>query len=277
MITSARRTFWFAIIIGVLVGVEACFVRSDLQPTVSAPAIRTSSSPALKPCVSSEFAVPESVMRAGQELVRLSKPFYRTLELGPQQYGWLSVHLDLIQDVVQYGEAIPLRLTITNGTDQPVIFVRPRNVEFLYYYSYPPFHPSFVPPTPAVPFYEGGLTSWHPYFPTQLYIDLVPFPDKIRPPEAIGGTRSPLLKEDFSMLRPGQSCTIEWKLTWNGPGIPLTGPIPPGDYTLKVFLRGTDLGPEIPGRPVITILDIGGWVGTSEASNPVTLTILPPD
>lgn len=274
MVALARKTFWFATVIGVLVGIGACSVPSGSQPTVSALAIGTSPSPALQPCASNEFAVPENVLKAGKELGRY-EACNRVLELGRQQYGWLSVQLDLVRSVIRYGEPIPLRLTITNETDHPVIFARPQGVEFLYLFSFPPLHPSFTPPPHPAFDLSACQVATYPYSPIQLWVDLTPFPDNVGPPAVFGF--NPRKPQAFSMLRPGQSCTVEWDLTWNGPGVsPLTGPFPPGNYTLRVFLRGVALGPEIPNRPIITILDIGGWVGTSEASNPVTLTILPP-
>jgi len=274
MAALARKMLWLTVVIGVLVGSTACEVLSRSQPTASA--VQVSFTPTPRPCASIEFTLPQNILETGKEL-RMRDSFYRTLELAPQQYGWLSVHLDLIQDVVRYGEAIPLRLTITNEIDQPVIFVQPQDAEFLLYSvypsSYPPFHPSFVPPTPH-PLTDWEPVSPYPFGPIQIYVYLDPFPDEFRPPKGYEGRRSPLL---FSILRPGQSCTVEWELMWNETVPPLPRPIPPGDYTLKVFLRGTALGPQVPGRRIITVLDIGGWVGTSEASNPVTLTILPPD
>ena len=184
--------------------------------------------------------------------------------------------IELTRDVVRYGDPILLRFTITNETDHPVIFVRPQNMEFLYDSSYPPYHPNFSRPS-----YISSFLPPTSFSLAQVYVALDPFPDGIRP---AGESRLVQLESllqpqgAFSMLRPGQSCTVEGDLMWNKTAEPLAEPLPPGTYTLWVFLRGTGLGPDLdPVRYTGKIIDVGGWVGCSGASRAVTLTILPLD
>ncbi len=271
-----KRMWRLVAVLSIGVSVSACSALLGPKPTGSVPAVHASPT-ALQPpsCASSEFALPESVLQAG-EVLDLEEADRREIELGRQQYGWLSVHIALTRNVVRYGDPIPLRFTITNETDHPVIFVRPQNTEFLYDSFYPPYHPNFSRPS-----YISAFLPPTSFSPTQIYVALDPFPDEIRP---LGESRLVELESllqpqgSFSMLRPGQSCTAEGYLVWNKTVEPLAEPIPPGNYTLWVFLRGTGLGPDIdPVRYTGEIIDVGGWVGCSEASNAVTLTILPLD
>jgi hypothetical protein len=145
---------------------------------------------------------------------------------------------------------VPLRLTITNVTDQPVIFVRPYRISFL-----------------------GSSTGR----PVQLFVDLVSATgERIGP--ALGTVyelKIPLqTAEMFSMLPPGESCTVDLDLVWNKTFMPLEVPIPAGNYTMRGILAGSALGPDV---EMWGDFDIGAWVGTTDPSNEVTLTVLPPE
>jgi len=74
------------------------------------------------------------------------------------------------------------------------------------------------------------------------------------------------------MLPPGGSCAVDLQLIWDETNLPLESPIPPGDYRMHVILLQNDRGPSISKDEN---LDIGAWVGVTDPSNEVTLTILP--
>jgi hypothetical protein len=269
--TTFRKIFPLTALIGILVVLGACSVPPASHSTTPKPLIL--------PCADSAFALPEEVLQTGEWLGSWEAG-ERMRKLKWQQYGWLSVHLDLLQSEVWYGDPIPIRLTVTNETaEKPVIFVRPQWATFLPDdFPFPPSHPKRPTPRPHLDDWEAG--KWP--ISVQIYVSMTPFPASLKP---LGGRylhigfRPKYPQEAFSMLRPGQSCTIEWELTWDGAFSPLARPIPPGKYTLRVFLAGTALGPDrivtIDNDKYREMLDIGGWVGCSAASNAVTLTVWP--
>lgn len=268
-----QRTLWLLAALGVsvLIVTSGCSAARGRQPinVVSAtpspipindndrstPSIPQSTStrafthPPHLACDSKEFAVPEQVVMTGKKFdgSQRQDPFD---ERFAEQHGWLSVHLDLAQDVVPYAAPVPLLLTITNQSDHSVIFVRPRLISV------------------------GGTYDFNHSI--RLFVDMRSSSgEKIGPPATLilSLYSSPPI-EDFSMLPPGKSCTVSLQLLWNKTIQPLEQPIPPGDYQVKVSLLGLDLGPSINKDEA---LDIGSWVGKTDFSNTVTLNVLPPE
>lgn len=254
-----RRVFWLlaaaTILVAIIVG--GCSVTGPVQPTSVAPPQPTDTvlpTPApLLACESSEFALPDSLVAAGKKLDRapyLSPPGERFAE----QRGWLSVRLDLAQVAVQYADPVPFRITITNERDHRVIFVRPQITSFL-----------GDPNIPAT-------------FASGLQVDMVSFSgERVRPESEADidvGLRSSPPKEKFSMLPPRKSCTVDLQLRWDRTFMPLGKPIPAGTYRMSLTLLQYDLGP---GMGKEANLDIGAWVGFTDPSNEVVLTILPPE
>jgi hypothetical protein len=79
-------------------------------------------------------------------------------------------------------------------------------------------------------------------------------------------------KEDFTSLPGGGSCVIPLRLTWGDGALDGLPPPPsPGEYWVTASLRGASIGPKIGND----YYDIGAWVGVTNPSNVVTLTILP--
>jgi hypothetical protein len=170
-----------------------------------------------------------------------------------EQLGWLDVRLELPQQSVAYGAPVPFRLTITNVQEHPVIFVRPVYATFL-------GASAFISPYPFHLFWDIVSSSGErldPYGDTGL-------PQMGFPPRTV---------EMFAVLPPGESCTVEAQVDWEQIYLPPDEPLAPGTYRVSVVLRGSDLGPTTESYEH---LDIGAWVG-SNGSNPVTLTIRPPE
>lgn len=246
MVALAMKILRLIAVTSILVGLMACSAPSGSKSATAIPIIPTPSLASIPSCASNEFELPESVLRTG-EVLEHKEVLLREFDLDQrlQQYGWLSVHLDLTQNIVRYGDPIPFRIMIANETEHPVIFVRPKSMTFAGCYNYP----------------------------TQIRFDMVSTQGtKIKPrsiKEILAVVHQP--KETFSMLLPRQSCIMDLELRWDKTCPPLEEPIPAGVYRLKVILKGTGLGPDAGyGR----IIDVGGWIGWSE-SNVVTLTIVP--
>jgi len=279
MTTLFRGIFRLIALVGVGVVLGVCSVPPASHSTTPKPLIL--------PCADSAFALPEEVLQTGEWLGSWEAGERMRTFKQQQQYGWLSVHLDLLQSEVWYGDPIPIRLTVTNETaEKPVIFVRPHWATFLPDdFPFPPSHPKRPTPRPHLDDWEAG--NWP--FPVQIYVSMTPIPASLKLLDgqyqfmfmyySYIGLMPKYPQEAFSMLPPGQSCTIEWELTWDGAFFPLARPIPPGKYTLRVFLAGTALGPvrvvTIDNDKYLEMLDTGGWVGCSAASNAVTLTVWP--
>ncbi len=201
----------------------------------------------LPACESSEFLLPQSVLVAAQELDRddYRDHYFDRFE---KQHGWLSVHLDLPQSAIRYADPIPFRLTIINEKDYPVIFVRPDDISF----------------------------RFHPNIQLRLRVEMISFAGERISPRTVTTVDTiyiPPPPERFSMLPPEKSCIMDLQLMWNETVLPLEEPIPPGDYRMSVTLRQLDLGPR---TREYGDLDIGAWVGATEPSNVVTVTIQPP-
>ena len=171
-----------------------------------------------------------------------------------EQRGWLSMHLDLLTDTVQYAEPIRLRLVFTNTLNEPVVFARPQHISFY------------------------GDATLEPNQSSRLLVGMVSSAgERIKPVPIIATQLSyyPLPIEQFSHLAPGESCSLEIPLLWSNTHLPLSEPIPPGKYNLQAVSQHYDLGPQAPNDRA-KMIDISAWVGETELSNNVTVTILPP-
>lgn len=202
-------------------------------------------SQSLQPCDGSEFILAENIVG---EVIDNSEFILRSTSYHESDSP-LSLHLDLMENSLGYAEAIPLRLTVTNETDEPIIFLRPRDISL-----------------------QEGL------YPIGLEIRLVSSSgETIRPEFRWTNPSFPLPfmpREAFSTLPPRERCYIDFQLAWDRTWLPLEEPIPSGDYQISVRFQGIAVGPQIDSVGQ-QFLDIGAWVGYTEASNVVTLTILP--
>jgi len=242
MANGCKRVLGFlGVISALMVLVCACSAPGTPQPKSAIQAV-----PVFPDCGNTEFALPESVVAAGERVDSLEY-WDRFYERRRNQDRWLSVHLDLVNDVIGYGDPVPFRLTITNGTDRPVIFVRPQRMTL------------FLEVT-----YQG--------IPIQLLIFLASSGERIAPVghALVQVQFPPPTRESFSVLPAGESCALDLPFLWNETLWPLEEPIPPGDYQMSMALRGTalGLGPEDGGY-----VDIGAWVGCSDVSNVVSFTV----
>jgi hypothetical protein len=202
------------------------------------------------PCDSAEFDLPPSIMQHAEKMD--SEVWAEMLLKGRrEQLGWLSVQLELFQDAAAYGAPVPFRLTITNTRAHPVIFDRPVNMGLL-------APDLFSSPFPVHLFFEITTSSGE-------RIELPPGLPYLQFP--------PRTAEMFTLLPAGESCVVEAQLDWAQMCMPPDEPLSPGTYRVRVVLRGSDLGPQTESYEH---LDIGAWVG-STVSNPVTLTVRPPE
>lgn len=167
-----------------------------------------------------------------------------------EQGGWLSVHLDLLQDAVPFGKPIPLLLTFTDTEDTPVIFARPQYIIFQNEHRE-------INQTSRLVVDVKSLSG------NKLPLDLVVA-------EVLGYIPPPT--QEFSQLAPGQSCSMKLSLDWNA--TVLTEPLPPGGYTLQVHSEHFDPGPRVSDGSS-EIWNVNAWVGYTEPSNVVTFTVLP--
>lgn len=247
-----KRTFWHLVIAGILtltfVGCSApknwehtntaLPTQLPLKATKELRSISTVSlvQPPFSACDNSKFALPESVMAAGEKID--SEEYWDRYRKYPaKQDEWLSIRLDPARAIIPYADPIPFRLTVTNETDHPIIFVRPLHISF---------SGDLVSALPIVQLRVRMTSSGHEVKPSKVSSPLVHF--------------RPAPREAFSMLPSRESCTMDLQLTWNKTFLPLEAPIPPGDYQMNVVLKGTDLGP---GTSEYRDFDIGGWVGST--------------
>jgi hypothetical protein len=200
------------------------------------------------PCDSSQFMVPTTVITSG---IRADGEYPGSSERFDQRPGWLSIHVDVDLGVVQYAEPIPMRVTVTNERkDQSVIFARPQYIWF-----------------------KGATSLIGPNLPSGLIIDLVSTAgDRIKPAPFMGHRYGYDLRtaKDFSMLQPGDSCSMDWPFT----DYDEDARVPPGNYQMKVILHAVDLGPEL-WNTAGEIWDVDAWIGITEPSNVTTFTVLP--
>jgi len=234
--------------------IGGCSGAADGQPAAAGEQRRASapsqSAQPLPPCSDGEFILSETLLTTG-ERIDIEEHGLRRSERRHEQEGWLSLHLGLAQNAFEYGQRVWFVLTITNETDHPVIFRRPK---FAFLAG------AFVPVDQIL--VEVISSTGERILDVSAQRDLFPpFPSR----------------EDFSVLPAGQSCTITFILS-EGPGLPRLTP-PPGDYYVNALLHSYSLGPHIgtdeSGKSVFC--DVGAWVGIAGPSNEATLTILPPD
>lgn len=204
-----------------------------------------------RPCDSSEMILPEDIMAAGESISseEASRRFGERFAQRSEWLSWLSLRLDVAQSEFEYGADIPFRVTITNGTDHPVVFFRPQ-VNSLGADLYPigMFEIELVSAT-------GEAVRAAP---------LMALPRRFPLPE--------LTREAFSLLPPGESCYMDCLLARDRVWLPLPEHIPPGNYQMTIVLSGWAIGPSPTWEQTV---DVGAWVGTTEPSNAVSFTILP--
>lgn len=252
------RTGLLTIIVGLAVlsvatGCAVAPTPSDTPtlPATSIPEPTPTSSPTptpFPPCDSSQFMVPMNVITNGKFID------YATVLPDPTPWpSGLSVQLDVISGSVQYAESIPIRLSITNEKNEPIIFVRPQGLSF--YGDFVVKNNSLVV---DLRFASGDL----------IKSDDVStgFPLVVHAPSA----------DAFSILSLGASCRMDVSLVWNKMNSPLAAPIPGGTYQIKTALFLRYSGPEIPNG-ASEYVDIGAWVGFTDYSNTVTFTVLLPE
>ena len=140
------------------------------------------------------------------------------------------------------------RLIISNKTDHPVIFFRPQAISF------------------------GGMDSLL----ADLVIRMVSSSGaRMLGEEAMIDWKLNLIRQNFSLLPPKGSCYIDIRLD-EAIDFPQET-FPPGNYQIQVILRGWHVGPwpESKQNPGCEVLDIGAWVGVTEPSLAITLTVYP--
>jgi hypothetical protein len=228
----------------VLTVVSGCSDAVDRNPTPTVepqPTDPPSSAPPAPLCDSSEFILPDS----SGERITSEEARQRRAARSAEQHDWLSLHLDLAQNAFGYAEPIPFRLTVTNETDHPVVFLRPRSLSL----SGDPQAELLVSLRAL-----SGESNWE--------YTMLPW------------EWPPVTGEMFSVLPPGGSCAIDLNLVWDGTLEFLREPFGPGDYEMAVTLIGSFVGPETESS---MYYDVGAWVGATQPSNMVELTILPPE
>jgi hypothetical protein len=243
IILSAASTLVLIILLGCSNMVEP-FPAVDLEQAATGP-LRQSDQ-LLRSCDSIEFTLPESEIATAQR-INSDEQTRRTSERYDYRGDQLSLHLTLVQDTVGHSDPIASRIAITNDTEQPIIFCRPQAISTMD--RQPPLASLFV-----------GLSSvsgeWHPQL---AYIQWTsPRPKR----------------EDFTVLPPGESCTIDFQVVWKEGT--LQSPPPPGDYRVYVHMNSWWGAPEIESAQ-FEFYDIDAWVGQTKPSNVVTLTISPPE
>lgn len=160
----------------------------------------------------------------------------------------LSLNLSLVQDTIAYGDPVPFRLTITNRSNQPIIFLRPRSISLGGYAATDLFVGLVSPTGTSVgPSWKGTSDSFDGFLPT---------------------------RESYSVLPPGEACTVDLQFEWYTVRPRLDGPIPGGGYWMQVSMLGSGGGPMKGPREWY---DVGTWKGLTKPSNKVLLTIRPPE
>ncbi len=203
----------------------------------------------LSPWESEKFLLTESTVMAGEK-VDYKEFIYRSKERFVDRSNELSLQLVLEKETFQYGEPITGQLVITNESGRVLIFARPR----IFYFeercsNWPLIGHGCVEMTD----FAGRRIFWRGHFRGQQ-----------------------ARREDFTILPPGGSCTVNWRLgwEWGEDVLPLHSlPPPPGEYQIAISLGTGSIGPEIGDD----YYDVGAWVGVTKPSNVVTLTILPAD
>jgi len=210
------------------------------------PNVSSDPAKAARACDSSDFILPESVI-AGAERLTPEELAQRLSEYPVDQNNQLSLYLALAQDVFIYAEPIAFHLTITNETDHPVIFLRPCML-------------SLAGTLPAELELDLRSLSGERYIRTGSWANYM-----LAGYYPLGG--------QFSMLPPGQSCSVDLSFRWDHTPDHMPEPVPAGDYSMSVILHGRDFG-TWSAIGEMEYYDVGAWTGVTEPSNAVTLTIL---
>lgn len=199
----------------------------------------------LLPCDDPEHMLSQSVL-ARSRIIDVEEVL-RYREKNPlEQAGSLSVRLELTQKALKYTDPIDLHLIITNETGSPVVFQRP------------------------------GTIALSPAWFADLIVLLQPSPAEVRNIRVKQSLPLPPSRELFSVLGPGQSCTVNLHLIWNRTLDHLSSPLSPGYYEMRVYLQAMWVGPRTSSN-VRKLYDVGAWVGRTWPSNVVAFTIQPPD
>lgn len=256
------RTGFLTIIVGLtaLCVVTGCAVAPTPPSTPTLPATSTreptpTSLPTptpFPPCDSSQFMVPTSMITTSQ---RVDARWGGESDRYEEQRGWLSIRLELQQSIVKHAEPISLQITFTNKRDVPIIFARPQHISFFGDATLEPNQSSRL---------EVTMRSWSGKFimPVSTMVTLLHY----YPPPS----------EAFSQLPPRSSCSMELPLIWDETMLPLSAPIPPGNYAMWAISQHFDPGPQV-SKGASELWDIGAWVGETRSSNTVTFTVLPPE
>jgi hypothetical protein len=237
----------------VLLGTGGCCLEGSTQARGD-PSLATES-PLV--CDSKDLILPESAV-ASAEVVDDSERRDRYIKRlrDSTMDRWFSLQLDLEQRVVGYNEPIPFQVTINNETDYPVVFFRPVHLTLGVGGEFADLQVELlssagqrIEPDPSYAFFEPAE-----------------FP--------------PSGRESFSVLPPRSSCRMDFELNWFETWAPLTEPIPPGDYEMRIRLSGSKIGPLLQrgayqDHSTWTYADVGAWVGFTELSDPVSFSIRP--
>lgn len=188
-----------------------------------------------------EFAVPEDIVATAPKISceEEARRYFESSQPSPLQ--------PILSTISDPRSPLAFRLIISNKTDHPVIFFRPQAISF------------------------GGTSPLL----TDLVIQLVSSSGtRIFGEEDWIDWRVDIVKQNFSLLPPRGSCYIDIRLD-EALDFPKK-PFPPGNYRMQVILRGQYVGPlVVSGQGRCEVLDIGSWLGVTEPSPAITLTVCP--
>lgn len=158
----------------------------------------------------------------------------------------LSLVLQPVVSTFTYAEPVAFRIAITNQSGQAIVFCRPKGITIE---SQPPLAGVIVNLRPV-------SHEWHRGFAWIQWAASAPSP------------------EEFTRLPLGASCTMDFELHWEEGT--LRSPPPPGDYLMDARLHSW-WGAPLAQRNSMTFYDLEAWVGETERSNTITLTVVPSD